>query len=257
MLRHAALAFTTLFALAPLGVPVTALDLDLYDRLLQRHTREVADIATVRVDYAALVDSEEWADLVDGLEATDVDALRGREAFAFWVNAYNILAIEVVRRSYPVESIKDVGSLWKPVWKREAARIDGRPYTLDQIEHEILRPMGDPRVHGAIVCASLSCPPLRREAYRVEELDAQLDDNVRVWLRDPRKGVRVDAARQTLHLSPILKWFAKDFQAAGGRRGFVQRYGPPEAVALLEREPDARLGFLDYDWRLNDLAEAG
>jgi hypothetical protein len=91
-----------------------------------------------------------------------------------------------VRRHYPIDSIRSIGSFFSPVWKKTAGEIGGRSYTLYEIEHEILRPMGEPRIHAAIVCASLSCPPLRREPYRAAELEAQLEDNVRRWLADPR-----------------------------------------------------------------------
>jgi hypothetical protein len=191
---------------------------------------------------------------VESLEATEAGALRGAEQLAFWINAYNILAIDVVARNYPVSSIKDAGSLLRPVWKRRAGTIEERDVTLDGIEHRTLRPMGDPRIHGAIVCASLSCPPLRREPYRAESLDAQLDDNVRRWLADPRKGVAVGPGLHTLRVSSIFKWFAEDFEAQGGVPAFVERHGPDEAGALI-REGGARvgIGYLDYDWSLNDL----
>jgi hypothetical protein len=140
------------------------------------------------------------------------------------------------------------------VWKRRAGSIDGRPVTLDGIEHRTLRPLGDPRIHGAIVCASLSCPPLRREPYRAETLDAQLDDNVRRWLADPRKGAAVDPEAGVLLVSSIFKWFDEDFEAQGGVLAFVERYGPEEVRALVsERGGRVRIRHLDYDWSLNDL----
>ncbi len=231
-----------------------ALDLELYAQLLERHTRAVEDIASTRVDYAAVSRDPDWRLLVESLEDTKAGGLRDREKLAFWINAYNVLAIELVARSYPVASIKDIGSLLRPVWKRRAGSVDGRPVTLDGIEHRTLRPLGDPRIHGAIVCASLSCPPLRREPYRPEKLDAQLDGNMRRWLADPRKGVAVDADSGTLRVSSIFKWFAEDFEAQGGVLAFVERYGPDEARALLrERAGRVRVRHLDYDWSLNDL----
>jgi hypothetical protein len=232
----------------------SALDMDLYVRLLEKHTRAVEDIASTRVAYAAISRDPEWLRLVKSLEETEADALRDQEEVAFWINAYNILAIEIVARNYPVASIKDIGSLLRPVWKRRAGTIDRRLVTLDGIEHRTLRPLGDPRIHGAIVCASLSCPPLRREPYRAENLDAQLDDNVRRWLADPRKGVAVDPGAGTLRLSSIFKWFAEDFEAQGGVLAFVERYGPEEARALVrEQGARVRIRHLEYDWSLNDL----
>ena len=227
------------------ALPTFALDVDLYASLLERHTRAVDDIAGTRVDYAKLRNDPDWAELVASLEATDPDPFSGDEQLAFWINAYNILTIDVVAKNYPLASIKDVGSVFRSVWKREAGRIDGKAYTLDGIEHGIVRPLGDARAHAALVCASLSCPPLRREPYRAATLDAQLDDNFRAWLADPRKGVRVRGG--ALEVSSIFKWFAEDFEAEGGTLGYVERYGPTEAAALAARGSSVSVRYLDYD----------
>ncbi len=230
-----------------------ALDLDAYASLLSAHTAEVEDLATVRVDYAGLVDSAEWAGLVESLAATGPPPPDRRDAhLAFWINAYNILAIDLVRAHYPVAGIKDIGSFLRPVWKRPAGRVGGREVTLDEVEHQILRPLGEPRIHAAIVCASASCPPLRREPYRAETLDSQLDDNTRVWLADPRKGSRVDG--DDLEISPILDWFEEDFEASGGVLAFLARHGPEAVRARAARSPAPDLETFSYDWSLNDLA---
>ena len=236
------------------SAPAMAIDLDAYAKFLETHTRDVPDIAGVRVDYGALKGSKEWKALVASVDAVDPEKLSRDEQLAFWINAYNILAIDVVVQNHPVESIKDVGSLFSPVWKRPAGTVQGETVTLDQIEHAILRPMGEPRIHAAIVCASLSCPPLRREPYRAETLDAQLDDNVRVWLADPRKGAAFDG--RTLQLSSILDWFEEDFEAGGGTVAFVAKYGTPEVQAELKKNPRPSVDYLDYDWSLNDTATA-
>ena len=236
-----------------LPAAANALDLDAYAAILEAHTKDVDDIATVRVDYDALRTSPKWAALVRSLDDVDPDALSRDEQFAFWTNAYNIFAIDVVVKGRPENSIRDLGNFLSPVWKKEAGKVNGKPVTLDQIEHEILRPMGDARVHGAVVCASLSCPPLRREPYRAETLDAQLDDNVRRWLADPRKGVRVDAGRNTVHLSSILKWFSEDFEKDGGVVAFAQKYAPEADAKWLAANPNPRVRYIDYDWSVNAL----
>ncbi|MDX1650457.1 MAG: DUF547 domain-containing protein, partial [Myxococcota bacterium] len=199
-----------------------------------------------------------WRALVESLEAMDLEALDSRAArLAFWIDAYNVLAIDVVVRQRPEESIRDVGNFLFPVWKRTVATIGGEARSLDEIEHDILRPMGDPRIHGAIVCASVSCPPLRREPYRPGSLDTQLDDNVRRWLADPRKGLRVDRERKTVWLSSLFEWFEEDFREAGGVLAFVRRHAPEaEARWLAEHGDEARLRYLDYDWGLNALSAA-
>ena len=239
-----------------IALPAPALDASLYTRLLQQHTVAVDDIASTRVDYAALRGSPEWERLLASLRSDDPSRLGSRdERLAFWINAYNILAIDVVRRHHPVRSIRDVGGLLSPVWKKPAGEIGGETYTLDGIEHGILRKLGEPRIHGAIVCASLSCPPLRREPYRAADLDAQLDENVRRWLADPRKGARLDRASGTLTLSPILHWFAEDF--GDDPVGFAARHLPPaDAAWIRDHRASLRLRWFDYDWRLNDAATA-
>jgi len=247
--RIAALA--VLVALFP-TVQAHALDADLYARLLARYTVAVDDIASTRVDYAGLRASEDWAALVRSLQASEPGRLGSRnERLAFWINAYNILAIDLVRRHYPVDSIRQVGSFLSPVWKREAGEIHGRVYTLHEIEHEILRPMGEPRIHAAIVCASLSCPPLRREPYRAAGLDAQLEDNVRRWLADPRKGARLERSGRALLLSPIFDWFADDF--AEDVVPFVAAHLAAEDAHWIQSQGlSLRIRYFEYDWSLND-----
>src|SRR4030095_12503639 len=138
------------------------------------------------------------------------------------IDAYNILAIDLVARHYPVASIRDLGSLLRPVWKIEAGRVGGRAYSLDEIEHGILRPLGDPRVHMAIVCASVSCPSLAREPFVAARIDAQLDAASARFVANEQKGVRVEA--RGVRLSKIFDWFAADFAAGGGVLAFVRRH---------------------------------
>jgi hypothetical protein len=238
-----------------LAAPAQALDATLYAELLERHTRTVEDLARTRVDYRGLRSSADWSRLVASLERIDPAALATPdERLAFWINAYNILAIDLVVRNQPIESIRDIGSLLRPVWKREAGRIGGASYSLDRIEHGIIRPMGDPRTHAAVICASTSCPALRREPWRARELDAQLDDAVRIWLADEGKGLRIDREDESVTLSRIFDWFEEDFETQGGTLAFVARYAPEPSRSWLARHPDPDLEYFDYDWRLNGLA---
>ena len=227
-------------------------DEGLYAELLERHTRAVEDAAGTRVDYAALLEEPDWRRLVRSLSRARPEALRSRdEQLAFWINAYNILAIDLVLQHYPVAGIRDIGSFWSPVWDREAGRIGGAGYSLGRIEHEILRPLGEPRIHLAIVCASTSCPSLRREPFRAAELDAQLADASRRFLASPRKGLRVES--DGVRISRIFRWFDEDFESGGGVLAFLRRYAPEGARAALEAEADPEIDYFDYDWRLNDV----
>jgi len=233
----------------------SAIDLDLYASLLERHTRPVSDVAGTRVDYAGLAASADWRRLLRQLEASRPGALDRDARIAFWINAYNILAIEIVLRSYPVESIKDIGSFFSPVWKKEILRIEERAISLDHVEHEVLRPMGDPRIHSAIVCASTSCPSLARRPFRSDALDIDLDASMRAWLASPEKGLAIDRARQKIALSKIFDWFEEDFAATGGVLAAILPHLDAEDAAWIRRYGDeAGIRYLGYDWRLNDLA---
>lgn len=253
-LRRLAAAPALLLALVRPASASGSFDADLWDALLAAHTREVPDAAGVRVDYGALRREPRWPALLESL-AGAAPPEEAAARLAFWINAYNVLAIDVVVKGRPAESIRDLGSLLRPVWKRPAGSVAGRSATLDEIEHEILRPLGEPRIHAAIVCASVSCPSLRREAYRGEHLEAQLEDAVRRFLADPRKGSRLEA--DGLRLSPIFDWFARDFAARGGVRAYLEpRLPEASARALRERGTELALRYFDYDWRLNDTAAA-
>ncbi len=233
------------------AAPAAALDTELYARLLAEHTYEVSDTAGTRVDYASLRRSSEWRRLVASL--ADVHPSRTRRDMAFWINAYNLLAIDLVVQNYPVDSIRDIGSSLRAVWDHEAGSIGSTSHTLGEIEHEILRPLGDPRIHAAIVCASTSCPSLRREPYTVEKLDAQLDDAVRSFLANTEKGLRIDPERKRVVLSRIFSWFDEDFAASGGALAFAARYAPPASRDWIQRNRgDANVLHFDYDWGLND-----
>lgn len=226
----------------------------LYGELLARYTEAVDAEVGTRVDYLGLKGEPRWKGLIDALAAADPARLGSRdEALAFWINAYNILAIDLVVRHYPVESIRDIGSIFRSVWKREAGRIGGRGYSLDEIEHRILRPMKDPRIHGAIVCASISCPSLARTPYRAVDLDAQLAASLRAWMARPEKGLALDRAKKRIRISRIFKWFGEDFGGSRGVKKFVERYAPASDRAWLEAQRDElRVGYLGYDWNLNE-----
>jgi hypothetical protein len=239
-----------------LAAPAAAFDESLYASLLEHHTRPVSDLARVRVDYPAIAASADWKRLVAGLASTDLASIQSREQqIAFWVNAYNILAIDLVAAHYPIASIRDIGSLLRPVWKRPAGIVGGRSMTLDAIEHGTIRPFGDPRTHAVVVCASTSCPALPREPLAAARLDAQLDAAVRQWLADPGKGLRIDRAAGTIRLSKIFDWFEADFAKAGGVLAFVERYAPEgDREWLRAHAATAEIDYFDYDWAVNALA---
>ncbi len=230
---------------------------DKWDQLLQDYTQEgtINGVDLVVVDYAALEEDPDWIELLKELETEPVP--EGKDArMAYWINTYNILAIKVVLSEYPVDGIKDVTPWYKSVWKVDAGYAAGEMRTLNEVEHEILRHMGDARIHGAIVCASVSCPDLRREAFRAENLDQQLDSQMRVFLANRDKGARVSGNGDTLALSSIFDWFAEDFEEhSGSVKAFVKEYLPKDQAGKITENTD--IEYMDYDWSLNDTVKAG
>ncbi|MGH7291817.1 MAG: DUF547 domain-containing protein, partial [Myxococcota bacterium] len=160
--------------------------------------------------------------------------------------------LDLVAKHWPVESIKDIGSLLFPVWDKTAGEIFGSTYSLDQIENEKLRTLGDPRIHAAIVCASISCPSLAREPFVSTGLDAQLDAAFARFVANPDKGFRLDRAANTIHLSSIFKWFAEDFEKQGGVQSVISHdLGDADRTWLQTNGAKARVEYMDYDWRVN------
>jgi hypothetical protein len=233
---------------------------DAYGELLARHVRQgtLDGITLHLVDYAALARDPSYRKALADLAATDPDRLASdAKRFAFWINAYNLLALKTVVDLYPVDSIKDGGNFLFPIWTKPAGEAGRRKVSLDEVEHGILRKQfHDPRVHVAIVCASVSCPDLRPEPYEAARLDAQLDDQATRFLANPSKGMRLAPDGRTAEVSSIFKWFAEDFAARGGVAKFLRDHAPPELRARMSGLDDGGLGYLDYDWSLNDSRRA-
>jgi hypothetical protein len=189
-----------------------------------------------------------WGD--PGLQAS-------REArLAFWINAYNAVTVRGVLRERSAASVQDLAAEGDGynIWRDLLLVIGGTPYSLGEIENKVLRTMGEPRAHFAVVCASRGCPRLLDEAYTATGVDKQLDRNARAFFAD-RSKFRFDAASGRFELSPILDWYAGDF----GPDLFEQMktiapYLPDEKARQLAKDGKARVEFLKYDWGLNDRA---
>ena len=182
-----------------------------YSKLLSENiaVQEVQGIRSHLLDYSNIKQDQRLLATLAQLSRYDPSTLSGNSKKAFYINAYNILAIKMILDHQPEQSIKDIGNWFNPVWKREAGMIDGKAVSLDYIEHQVLRPMADPRIHFAIVCASLSCPDLRTEAYSPAQLDDQLEDQAQQFLANNTKGLTIEEGH--LKLSKIFDWFEKDF----------------------------------------------
>ena len=219
-------------------------DRSIYATLLEKYVKQG------QVDYRGFKTDEAKLDqYLKVLEKTDSDKLSRNEQFAFYINTYNAWTIKLILSGYPgVKSIKDLGSFLKSPWKKKMGRIDGDVVTLDHIEHNILRPrFKDPRVHFAINCAALSCPPLASEPYLGNTLDRQLDDAARAFINNPQRNYLKD---NTLSVSKIFKWFAEDFNH--DVIGFFLKYAKQDVKKELEAKRDkVKIKYLNYDWSLN------
>jgi hypothetical protein len=248
------------------GIPAFAGDPHTpYGRVLQQYVR------LGLVDYAAL--KQKRAPLDAYLAALgDLDPAVYRrweraEQIAFWLNAYNALTLKVILDHYPIQSggfrtlVYPSNSIRQipGVWDRITHRILGRELTLDQIEHEILRKeFREPRIHLALVCAAMGCPPLRDEPYAGKRLETQLDDQARRFFSDPRH-LRWEAGERTLRVSSIFQWFGRDFAPPRARPPEIEqavvRFVAPHLPPPVRREVEAgplHLRYLPYDWSLND-----
>ena len=235
-------------------------------------TRILADIVRgTRVDYAALQHRRaELATYLGQLADTDPAALKsasGEVRLAFWINAYNACMLDRVSTHYPIRrnagfvgSIRNAladrpdNSVWqiRDVFTGPFCPVAGSTRSLDEIEHEIIRPMGEPRIHFAVNCAALSCPPLRAEAYDPERLEAQLDQAVHGFVADD-DHFRIDrSGAGSLTLNRVLDWFGDDFGGRDGLIAFFSAYVSREDAELLAR-PGVEVRFFEYDWTLNDI----
>jgi hypothetical protein len=244
MRKHSAVVLFLILAAASRGAD---LDHSQWDDLLKKFVTPKS-----RVDYNGLR-SRGLAQLdsyVAELAAPWPGEMEPDEVKAALINAYNALTVRWIVSNYPVNSI------WQTDDPFRVARhtLDGAPISLDQIESR-LREMGDPRIHSALVCASRSCPPLRRRAYAAPELDEQLDDNVRRWLASNTLN-SFDSRNGTALASPIFKWYAGDFAQTGGVREFLSRYAPARDTAFL-KSPAAKIDYATYHWGLNDVSKLG
>ena len=236
---------------------ISLVDHSLFDALLKEHVNDQGF-----VDYAAIKMGSSLDDYLAVLSTVNPEGLSNEEAIAFWLNAYNAYTIKLIIDNYPVGSIREISPLRikglrlaipkiNSPFEYKLARINGVAYSLDDIEHGVLRrKFNEPRIHFALVCASISCPSLRKEAFTGDRLDEQLTDQARAFLRDPSKN-RIDEG-ETIYLSRIFDWFQKDFAASkAGLQKYLAQFFEGELKNQLE-DGLFRVKYLKYDWSLNE-----
>ena len=237
---------------------------DSYDGLLKRYVQANPD-GVNRVDYsrwkATATDVKALKDYIAALAGQAPSKFARNEAFAYWANLYNAITLDVVLGRFPVKSIRDIKSdgLFDPKaytgpWRSKRVTVEGKTLSLDEIEHEMMRPVfKDPRVHYSVNCASFGCPNLPNKAWRASTLDGDLDAAARDFINHKR-GVEVVGSK--LRVSSIYKWFRDDFGPDDAAViAHFRKYASPELKTQLEKA--VSIGEDQYDWTLNVIGSKG
>lgn len=262
-----ALALTLALLWTPLSHAAFDQSHTAWDALLKQYVVLSPSGVSSRVRYSGMqAEHVRFSSYLDALAAVppqEYQRWSRPQQLAFLINAYNAFTVELILTRYPdVGSIKDLGGLLQSPWKKKFFRLLGETRSLDDVEHELIRAPGvfdDPRIHFAVVCASIGCPMLRNEAFTSDRLESQLDDAQRRFLSD-RDRNRYEAGGGTLKVSKIFDWYRKDFEL--GHKGFdslksvfaryADRLAETDDARARIRAGDYRLDFLPYDWALND-----
>lgn len=224
-----------------------------WQRFLNSFAKDgLVDYSAVKKDSSVL---DRYLTQVKSVSQAEYDVWSDNQKVSFWLNVYNALTVKTVVAHYPIQksllnsvlypanSIQQISN----VWDNSLISIMGKALSLNFIEHKILRAdFKEPRVHFALVCASIGCPSLRDESYVAAKLDKQLDDQTVVFFKDPIKN-RFDSESNKLYLSPIFKWFKDDFGGKQGILSFAAQYFPVKFSV-----DSVRLRWLGYDWTLNE-----
>ena len=207
-----------------------------FDALLQKYVS-----AEGQVDYKGFkIETSALRAYIASLsENLPDDTWSKEDKLAYWINAYNAMTIDLIIRNYPVASIKDI----KDPWKQRFWKLGDKWYNLDEIEHQIIRKMGEPRIHFALVCAAVSCPKLYNKAFTASSLEEDLAKLTREFLSDSSKNTLTE---DSIELSKIFSWFAKDFKQDGSLVEFLNKYSD------IEISENAKKRFKKYNWALNE-----
>jgi len=235
-----------------LGVTFTKLNFTLWDKLLRQYVDSQG-----RVNYLAwkAESSQVFNEWLADIEQLDIRSIsHPDEKLALWINLYNAFTIASILERYPLPSIQPkifgfpnwIAFLW--FFSRPAYKIGDRYYSLSQIEHKILRrEFDEPRIHFALVCASIGCPLLRNGAYWPESVRTQLEEDAKRFINNPDK-VRYDSQAETLYCSQIFKWYRRDFlKIAPSVLDYICSYLKTDVPI----KSNTAIAYLNYDWGLN------
>lgn len=222
-------------ALVPNKTPLEAFDHTSYNDLVTSYVSTDGN-----VNYEGF--KKNWSTLRSYIKALGenmpTDSWTQEDKLAYWMNAYNAMTVDLILRNYPLESIKDI----KDPWGQRFWKLGDKYYNLNEVEHKILRKMGDARIHFGINCASFSCPPLLNEAFTAQKVDAQLDTLARRFVNDSQRNT---ITPNSIEISEIFNWFAKDFKTNGSVIDFLNQYADTQIA------PNAKKKYKEYNWSLN------
>lgn len=249
-----------------------------FDTVLNEVVQLSDDKKQTRVDYQQLALQKDHLNSLltsfSQVTKTQYDGWDEQQKLSFLINAYNGFTLKLIVDHWQeftegdATSIRDLGSLFTTPWEKKFFVLFGSKHNLDDIEHQMVRKwFKEPRIHAALVCAAVSCPPLRSEAFVADKLTAQLDSQMQLFLADnSRNEILVDGQKGQASLSSIFKWYRGDFEK--GDQGFnslfdllnaysdalVQDDENSQAQRNVLKSADYPIIFKDYDWRLNDVA---
>ena len=250
-----------------------------FDHQHQMLTQVLSDVVQLspnkkqtRIDYGLLYTQPEqlnqYLAALSSVKQSEYKSWTEDEQLSFLINAYNGFTLQLINQNYAkfqngkVKSIKDLGSFFSSPWKQSFFTLFDEKHSLDDIEHDMIRVwFKRPRIHAALVCAAVSCPPLRNQAFVADKLNQQLDDQMRQFLSDDQRNT-INLSDNHVNLSSIFKWYGEDFEK--GQQGFtslkdlIQLYqvdmaDDPQQLTWLQKQKFS-IRYLDYDWRLNDIS---
>ena len=220
-----------------------------FDTVLKEFTFE--NEKQVWVNYSKLKNKQNklasYLNALGAVSKKNYDELSREQKLAFLINAYNAFTIQLVLDHYPLKSLRDIGFFPLAAWRKDIVRLWGDEISLNDVR-DLLRSddFKEPRIHFAINCASISCPNLRREAYRADSIVKQLEEQEKQFFSDLTKN-RFDNKSGVLHLSKIFKWYEEDFTKV---HGSLVNY--LKTVIPIDNSKRPNFNFLEYNWSLND-----
>ncbi|GIZ10152.1 DUF547 domain-containing protein [Flavobacterium sp. UMI-01] len=215
---------------------IQSIDHSKWDALVRKHVSNSG-----KVNYKGFLKDQKELDayLAVLATATPSKSWNRNATLAYWINVYNAFTVKLILNNYPVKSIKEINN----PWGKKFFTLGGQKYSLEEVEHKILRKMSEPRIHFAINCASYSCPNLLNEAYTETKLSKQLAKVAQDFINDKSKNT---ISPNQIEVSEIFNWFSKDFTTKGSLIEYLNQY------STVKINSNAKISFKDYNWSLNE-----